>query len=819
MNRICQISSSLLLPLAVAAAACSADTGRTDLREGNAIWFDRPTSSETPAPWTVNDFSATVVNADPEWEKLSLPIGNGSFGGAIMGSIARERVVLNEKTLWYGGPGTGAEEYWDMNEKVDPATLATIRRLLAEGKNAEASRLTSRTFAGKWGYDRSRFGCYTVMGEAYVTTGLDESAVTDYRRVLNIDLATAGVDFRAGDASYSRRFFCSYPDSVMVWRFTSDGARQDLVFSFDTPQCVDTVYAEEPGSLLWAGHLDGNNMPWALRVKVMANGGDVTPDPVNGTISVTGSDDVTFLLAGDTGYALNLDPATGDPAAYYGVNPVETVNAVINDASRKSYAQLYNDHLADYRELYDRVDFSLGAKDPEAVMTPTPARLEAYRGGADDPGLEETYFNFGRYLLIASSRPGTMPANLQGLWSNNIDGPWRVDYHNNINLQMNYWPATSTNLTECFAPLTDYVRSIVVPGRRTATDYYGARGWTAGISTNVFGFTAPLASGQMEWNYNPSAGPWLATQLWDYYDFTRDEEWLRNVGYDIIKESADFTSDLLVPVNGTYTFAPSYSPEHGECDLGATYANAVAREVLANAIEAAHVLGRDSASVAEWQEKLDNMYPYKVGQYGQLQEWYEDIDVYGDRHRHTNHLFGLHPGRSIDVNTDTILANACRETLRQRGDEATGWSMGWKLNHWARLQDGDHAYTLLRNLLRQGTSDNLWDVHPPFQIDGNFGGTAGMAELFLQSHTGKLHLLPALPSRWADSHMTGLLARGNFVTDIYAADGKLDYAVITSRSGGPLEVLYDGMTATADTRPGEKLRVTVGDGTLNIESI
>ncbi len=811
--------SVMLLLSAIALGGCASSRDK-DLREGNAIWFDKPTSSEFAAPWRINDFSSTVTNPDQEWERLSLPIGNGSFGGSVLGSVARERVVLNEKTLWYGGPGTGAENYWDMNEKVDSVTLAKIRNLLAEGKNEEAARITSQVFKGRWGYDRDHFGAFTVMGEAYVSTGINEDQISDYSRVLNIDNSIVGVNFKVGEASYSRRYFCSYPDSVMVWRFTSTGAKQDLQFAFDTPQKVDTVYAIGDNSLVYSGHLENNAMPWALRVLARVDGsGKVNANPADGTISVSGASDVTFLLAGDTGYKLNLDPATDDPAAYYGVDPVASVTEIINDADRKSYTRLYEDHLSDYRSLYARVDFSLGDPDSSRVLIPTPERLEAYRNGADDPELEETYFQFGRYLLISSSRPGSMPANLQGMWNNNIDGPWRVDYHNNINLQMNYWPATPTNLTECYEPLIEYVRSLVVPGSRTAQDYYGARGWTTGISTNIFGFTAPLASGQMEWNYNPSAGPWLATQMWEYYDYTRDKDWLRDVGYDLIKSSADFTSDLLVLENGTYTFAPSYSPEHGTCDLGATYANAVAREALMNAIEAARILDRDPESVKEWQEKLDNMYPYKIGQYGQLQEWYEDIDVYNDKHRHTNHLFGLHPGRTIDATTDTVLANACRETLRQRGDEATGWSMGWKLNHWARLLDGDHAYTLLRNLLKQGTADNLWDMHPPFQIDGNFGGTAGISELYLQSQNGRLHLLPALPSKWADSHMTGLLARGNFVVDIYANAGDLDRAVITSRSGGPCNILYRGMEATVETEPGQKFQVTADGDNLIIKDI
>lgn len=769
--------------------------------------------------WKTNDFSASAENPDPTWESQSLPIGNGSFGATIMGSVERERIVLNEKTLWMGGPGTGAQRYWDMNRKVSPAQLDSIRTLLKAGKSAEADRLTARLYGGTTPYDRTRFGTFTMMGEAYVATGIpDTAAITDYRRALDIDSAIVSVSFNAGGIRYVRRYFASYPDSVMVWSFTSHGGTQNLTFSFDTPQQPVRITSPAEGSLLYSGKLENNGMEWALRVEVRAiGGGTVHADAATGLITVTGATDVEFLLAGDTDYVMNFDPDFNDPKAYTGMDPVANVNSIIARASAMSYAELLGRHVADYRNLYARVTLDLGGKGRGNI--PTPKRLAAYREGTADPDLEQMFFQFGRYLLIASSRAGTMPANLQGLWNNNIDGPWRVDYHNNINLQMNYWPAMSTNLTECFTPFIDYVRSLTKSGAKTASDYYGARGWTAEVSTNIFGFTAPLASDNMSWNYNPTAGPWLVTQLWEYYDYTRDKEWLRKVGYPIIKGSADFVSDLLMEHNGTYTSAPSYSPEHGPCDLGATYANAVTREVLKEAITASEILGVDKENRKEWTEKLENMYPYQIGRFGQLQEWYEDIDPYGDHHRHTNHLFGLHPGSTIDPLTDTELADACRETLRQRGDAATGWSMGWKLNHWARLLDGDHAHTLLSNLLKNGTADNMWDLHPPFQIDGNFGGTAGIAELFLQSHTGKLHLLPALPGEWSNGSVSGLMARGNFEVDITYANGKLENAVIRSKGGNPCTVYYDGMELSFPTETGVSYRVTANKGKLRVAKL
>lgn len=817
-------SAAIALTAAAAAAGCAGQKApmptADDYIAGNSIWFDTPTSSQTSAPWTINDFSGAPTNPDREWESRSLPIGNGSLGGSILGSVARERVVINEKTLWMGGPGTGPERYWAMNRKVDPATLDSIRQLLEKGKNEEAGRMVSREFRGTVDYDRNVFGTYTEMGEILVATSIDESKVSDYRRVLNIDKSVALVSFTADSVRYARRYFCSYPDSVMVWRFQSDGGAQNLELTFATPQTVDKVTAEGSNSLLYQGHLDNNGMRWAMRVEAKVSGeGTVKADAEARTLTVSGADDVEFLIAGDTDYRMNLDPDPTDAKAFVGGDPAVTVNKIIDAASRKSYDRLYADHLDDYLGLYGRVRLAINPGQERPAPLPTDRRLVAYRDSAADHGLEETYFNFGRYLLISSSRPGTMPANLQGLWHNNIDGPWRVDYHNNINVQMNYWPATSTNLLECFEPYIDYIRGLVKPGEATARDYWNARGWTASISANIFGFTAPLNSGQMSWNYNPSAGPWLASQIWEYYDYTRDTDWLREVGYPIIKSSADFASDLLHKSGDTYTTAPSYSPEHGECDLGATYANAVTREILLDAIEAARTLDTDPQSVKEWQRLLDSIRPYQVGSHGQLQEWTDDIDDPNDRHRHTNHLFGLHPGRTINAMTDTVLADAARQTLRERGDAATGWSMGWKLNHWARLFDGDHAYTLFKNLLRQGTSDNLWDVHPPFQIDGNFGGTAGIAELFMQSHTGVINLLPALPSDWADSHIEGLLARGNFEVSVYAKDGNLDYALIRSVKGGPCEIAYRGLRATVDTKPGETIRVTADTAAGTLQAV
>ena len=496
-----------------------------------------------------------------------------------------------------------------------------------------------------------------------------------------------------------------------------------------------------------------------------------------------------------------------------GVQPEVTTEKWMQQAVERGYAQLFQRHFKDYSPLFQRVKLQLNAAQTNDKDVPTAQRLAAYRNGATDNYLEELYYQFGRYLLIASSRPGNLPANLQGLWHNNVDGPWRVDYHNNINVQMNYWPVHTTNLNECALPLVDFVRTLVKPGAVTAKAYYGARGWTTSVSSNIFGFTAPLASEDMSWNLCPMGGPWLATHLWEYYDFTRDKPFLRSTLYDIIKQSANFAVDYLWhKPDGTYTAAPSTSPEHGPIDEGVTFVHAVIREILLDAIAASKVLQVDETARKQWQTVLLHLPPYRIGRYGQLQEWSEDIDDPNDHHRHVNHLFGLHPGHTITPSTTPALAKAARVVLEHRGDGATGWSMGWKINQWARLHDGNHAYLLVRNLLKDGTLNNLWDTHPPFQIDGNFGGTAGITEMLLQSHAGFIDVLPALPDSWKQGEVRGLCARGGFEVGLKWQQGMLQSVVIKSLAGEPCTLNYHGKTLRFDTKKGQTYRLSWQQG-------
>lgn len=797
-------------------------------------WFDSPVSLRGKAIWYGGKPEAwkngkkpisagdTATNPDSDWESQSLPIGNGSLGANILGSVEAERITFNEKTLWRGGPNTakGADYYWNVN-KQSAGVMDEIRQAFANNDWDKAALLTRKNFNSEVPYaaqdeDPFRFGSFTTAGEFYIETGLSTVGMTGYRRSLSLDSAVAVVSFAKDGVEYNREYFASYPANVIAVRYrASRPGMQNLTFSYaPNPVSEGRMTADGNDALLWNARLDNNQMQYAIRIRAINRGGTLSNK--NGRITVKNADEVVFLITADTDYKENYNPDFKDPKTYVGVDPLATTGEWLKNATAKGYDNLLKEHYADYSKLFKRVSFSLCDKS-QYVDKSIAQRLADYRRGSNDKYLEQLYYQFGRYLLIASSRPGNMPANLQGVWHNNVDGPWRVDYHNNINLQMNYWPACTTNLPECELPLFDFVRGLIKPGEVTAKSYFGTRGWTTSVSGNIFGFTTPLSSEDMSWNFSPFAGPWLATHLWDYYDYTRDRKWLADNAYDIIKGSADFAADYLWHrPDGVYTAAPSTSPEHGPIDEGATFAHAVIREILIDAIDASKVLGKDAKDRKVWEDALKHIAPYKIGRYGQLMEWSKDIDDPKDEHRHVNHLFGLHPGHTLSPITTPELAKAARVVLEHRGDGATGWSMGWKLNQWARLHDGNHAYKLYGNLLKNGTLDNLWDTHAPFQIDGNFGGTAGVTEMLMQSHMGFIHLLPALPDAWAEGSITGLRAKGNFTIGIDWNGGKLAKATVYSGSGEPCEMRYGNSVCKFKTQRGKTYTVTFDGKSLKV---
>ena len=795
------------------------------------IWFDTPCTLKGKAVWyggrpemwkgenKPESAGDTAKNPDEEWESASLPIGNGSLGANILGSISAERITLNEKSLWRGGPGVSndASYYWNVNKHAAPV-LKAIRAAFLAGDKAKADSLTRKNFNGLAAYESYaekpfRFGNFTTMGELTIETGLNDAQISGYRRELSLDSARTLVQFVHDGVRYARTAFISYPDDVMVLRFKANAkGMQNLCFRYaPNPVSTGKMQADGANGLVYCGALDSNGMQYVVRIQAVTHGG--TLENSGQTLTIKGADEVVFLITADTDYRINFNPDFHNPKTYVGVQPEVTTEKWMQQAVERGYTQLFQRHFKDYSPLFQRVKLQLNTAQTNDKDVPTAQRLAAYRNGATDNYLEELYYQFGRYLLIASSRPGNLPANLQGLWHNNVDGPWRVDYHNNINVQMNYWPVHTTNLNECALPLVDFVRTLVKPGAVTAKAYYGARGWTTSVSSNIFGFTAPLASEDMSWNLCPMGGPWLATHLWEYYDFTRDKRFLRSTLYDIIKQSADFAVDYLWhKPDGTYTAAPSTSPEHGPIDEGVTFVHAVIREILLDAIAASKVLQVDETARKQWQTVLRKLPPYRIGRYGQLQEWSEDIDDPNDHHRHVNHLFGLHPGHTITPSTTPALAKAARVVLEHRGDGATGWSMGWKINQWARLHDGNHAYLLVRNLLKDGTLNNLWDTHPPFQIDGNFGGTAGITEMLLQSHAGFIDVLPALPDSWKQGEVRGLCARGGFEVGLKWQQGMLQSVVIKSLAGEPCTLNYHGKTLRFDTKKGQTYRLSWQQG-------
>ena len=780
--------------------------GETEYTKGLSIWFDTP----------------NVVEEHTAWESQSLPIGNGSLGANIIGSVDTERITFNEKTLWRGGPNTakGAEYYWNVN-KQSAHVLEEIRKAFTEGDQQKAEMLTRQNFNSEVPYEANRekpfrFGNFTIMGEFYVETGLDTLGISDYKRILSLDSALAVVQFKKDNVAYQRSYFISYPANVMVMRFSADRAgMQNLVFSY-APNSISqgSLSGDGDKGLVFSAFLNNNGMKYVVCIQAETKGGTLSNTGCR--LTVKGADEVVFYVTADTDYKMNFNPDFKDPKTYVGVDPAETTCQWINNAVMQGYTALFQQHYSDYAALFNRVRLNLNPTVKTSDI-PAPQRLKNYRNGQPDYYLEELYYQFGRYLLIVSSRAGNMPANLQGIWHNDVDGPWRVDYHNNINVQMNYWPACPTNLSECMLPLVDFIRTLVKPGEKTAQSYFGARGWTASISSNIFGFTTPLESQDMSWNFNPMAGPWLATHIWEYYDYTRDLIFLKETGYELIKSSADFAVDYLWhKPDGTYTAAPSTSPEHGPVDQGATFVHAVVREILLDAIEASKVLGVDKKKRKQWNGVLSKLVPYKIGRYGQLMEWSTDIDDPKDEHRHVNHLFGLHPGHTVSPVTTPELATAAKVVLLHRGDGATGWSMGWKLNQWARLQDGNHAYTLFGNLLKNGTMDNLWDTHPPFQIDGNFGGTAGVTEMLLQSHMGFIQLLPALPNAWKDGSVSGICAKGNFEVDMIWENNQLKEATVRSGAGGNCVIKYGDKMLSFKTIKGQsyQLKYDVAKGLM-----
>ena len=741
-----------------------------------------------------------------DWNE-ALPIGNGRLGAMIFGRAGDELIQLNEQTLWTGGPV-------NPNPNPDaPKYLQPVRNALFKDSIGQAVKLL-RKMQGP------NTEMYQPLGDIILKQQLN-GEVSNYYRDLNISNATATTRFTVNGVEYTREMFSSAPDQVIIIRLKASqlkalsfsvGVNHELKFSRMITSDNELVLKgkaritnderRNPKPFIYEDSLHQDGMRFQFRIKAVTKDGVVSH--TDSILTISNATEVLLYVSAATSYN-GFDKYPDKD----GKDEEKIAKQFLQASLKKDYKQLLDAHVKDYQKYFNRVVLSL--TDKSADDQPTDKRLTDYRTAGNDRGLEELYFQFGRYLLISSSRPGGIPANLQGIWNKEIRPSWRSNYTTNINVEMNYWPAEMCNLSEITEPLIQQIKRWAVNGKATAKNYYNMRGWAVHHNSDMWAQTNPVGEGggDPKWANWALGSPWLSQHLYEHYRFTSDKKYLKETAYPLMKSAAEFCLDWLVEKDGVLITAPSTSPENvyvlpngtkGSVTIASAMDMEIIWDLFTNIIEADSILNIDKDFAALLKAKRAKLSPLKIGKAGNLIEWYGDWKDEDPQHRHVSHLFALHPGREISPLLDPKFADACRKTLEVRGDGGTGWSKAWKINFWARLLDGDHAYKMYQQLLDSSTMKNLFDSHPPFQIDGNFGATSGIAEMLLQSHLNEIQLLPALPSKWKDGHVRGLIARGAFEVEMFWKDGKLTKAFITSKAGNICKLRTNQNSAVKDIK-------------------